>query len=131
MGGDTAHELLAQLLQFVNSLASARRGWLRTRAGIDASLRALLITRAVQYRRAASEIGSDAQSRSRGLFSARDSWPKWPKSMLPMTKRSMAYWERAECYTLTCFRDAFDAGLPAPRRCDGQAALRTGTCRPG
>jgi hypothetical protein len=26
----------------------------------------------------------------------------------------IACWERVECFSLTCFRDAFDAGLPTP-----------------
>jgi hypothetical protein len=110
---DTAHDLLAQLLQACD-FTGQRATRLAAVPTLDDSLRSLLIARAVQYRRAAIEIGSMLD----GELARPLQRPRLMDEMAEVDaiddEAVMSQWERAECYSLTCFRDAFDAGLPTP-----------------
>lgn len=113
MGGDSAHELLAQLVDACE-FAGERAERLAAVNGIDPSLRALLVARGVQYRRAATEIASTVHRVTPNPAHRRRRTAAFDGTATGDDAAVIACWERAECFALTCFRDAFDAGLPAP-----------------
>jgi hypothetical protein len=113
MGGDSAHELLAQLVE-VCEFIGERATQLAAVDGIDASLRALLLTRSVQYGRAAAEIGPMVHRETTMPAHRRRRLTALAEAAAADDDAVVACWERAECVALMCFRDAFDAGLPPP-----------------
>lgn len=113
MGGDSAHELLAQLVEACEFI-SERASQLAAVDGIDASLQALLHTRSVQYRRAAAEIGSMVHREATMPAHRQRRLTALAEAAAADDDTVVACWERAECVALMCFRDAFDAGLTPP-----------------
>lgn len=110
MDGDSGQRLLGQLLQACDDL-SGRASRLAALTALDRDQRALFQQRAVQYRRAATEIRAmltDDPTRPTREVDRLDTLPGTG------VEETLLAWESAESHGLTCFRDAYDARLPAP-----------------